>query len=74
MDSDTSFFFLFLLDIYIIYILNVIPFLGFAPPEASYLNPPPPAPYLPTHSHLTALAFTYTGASKLHRAKGLSFH
>ena len=28
----------------------------------------------PTHSHLTALAFPYTGASNLHRTKGLSSH
>ena len=27
-------------------------------------------PYPPTHSHLTALAFPYTGASSLHRTKG----
>ena len=29
---------------------------------------------LPPHSHLATLAFPYTGASSLHRTKGLSFH
>ena len=30
------------------------------------------APYLHTHSHLTALAFLYTGASSLHRVSVLT--
>jgi hypothetical protein len=28
-------------------------------------------PHLPTHSHLSALAFPYPGSSSLHRTKGL---
>ena len=41
--------------------------------------PPYPAsmrvlPHPPTHSCLTALAFLYTGASSLHRTKGLPSH
>jgi hypothetical protein len=31
-------------------------------------------PHVPTHSHLTALASPYTGASSLHRTKGLPSH
>ena len=31
-------------------------------------------PHPPTHSCLTALAFLYTGASNLHRTKGLPSH
>jgi hypothetical protein len=31
-------------------------------------------PHLPTHSCLNTLAFPYTGASSLHRMKGLSSH
>ena len=31
-------------------------------------------PYPLTHSHLTALAFPYTGALSLHRTKGLPSH
>jgi hypothetical protein len=42
-------------------------------------HPPSPCfyesvPQLTTHSHLHALAFSYTGASSLHRSKGLSYH
>ena len=41
------------------------------------LIPVPPAsmrvlPHPPTHSHLTVLAFPYTGASSFHRTKGFS--
>ena len=32
------------------------------------------SPHPLTHSHLTILAFPYTGASSLHRTKGLSSH
>jgi hypothetical protein len=67
-----------LLDILFIYISNVIPFLGF-PPEIPYPIPPPPASMRvlsnpPTHSHLPALAFPYTGALSFHKTKGLSSH
>ena len=48
----------FLLDIFFIYISNVIPFSSF--PSENPLSPPP-APQ-PTHSHFRALAFPYTGA------------
>jgi hypothetical protein len=53
---------IFLLDIFFIYISNVMPFPGL-PPKAPfpYPLPPPPAPQ-PTHSHFLALAFPYTGA------------
>jgi hypothetical protein len=50
----------FLLDIFFIYISNVIPFPGL-PPKNPYSFPPPPAqqPYL---SHFLALTVPYTGA------------
>jgi hypothetical protein len=56
----------FLLDIFFIYISNVIPFPG-SLPEASYPIPSPPASmkvssHPPTHFCLPALAFPYTGA------------
>ena len=67
--------FFFKLAILFIYISNVIVFPGFSsrnplshPLTASMrvlLNPP-------THSHITALAFSYTGASSLPRTKDLS--
>ena len=49
------------------------------PPETPYPVPSPPAsmrvfPHPPTHSHLPALAFPYTGTLSLHRTKGLSSH
>jgi hypothetical protein len=50
---------IFLLDIFFIYISNVIPFAGFFSENTLYL--PPPAPQ-PTHSCFLALAFPYTGA------------
>jgi hypothetical protein len=64
---------LFLLNIFFIYISNVIPF----PITPSKLPIPSPLyegapPFI--HSHLPALAFPYTGASSLHRTKGLSSH
>jgi hypothetical protein len=77
--TQSRFLFLFLLlDIFFIYISNVIPFPGF--PSRNSLSPPLPSAsvrvllYLPTHSHLPALAFPYTRASKLHNIKGLSSH
>ena len=68
----------FLLDILFIYISKCIPFPGFS--STNLLS----APLLPasmrvfphpcTHSHLTALAFPYTGASSFQSTKGLSSH
>jgi hypothetical protein len=48
-----------------------------SPLENPYPFLPPPASlrvltHPPTHSHLTALAFPYTGESSLHRTKGFS--
>jgi hypothetical protein len=65
--------FLFLLDIFFIYISNLIPFPGFPskiplshlPPSASMRVFPPP-----TYSCLPVLAFSYIGASSFHRIKG----
>jgi hypothetical protein len=55
-------FYLFLLDIFFIYISNVIPFSSFLSKNALSPSPsPPPAPQH-THSNLLALAFPYTGA------------
>ena len=55
---------------FFIYFSNVIPFPGF-PSE----NPVSPRPaHQPTDSHFLALAFPYTGASSLHRTKGLFLH
>jgi hypothetical protein len=71
--------FLFLLDIFFIYISNVIPFPGF-PSENPLSHLPPHIAFMrvlrhpPTHSHLTALKFPYTGTSNLHRTKCLSSH
>ena len=47
--------------------------------QTSYPIPPYPAsirvlPHPPTHSHLTALAFLYTGAWSLHKTKSLPSH
>jgi hypothetical protein len=41
--------------------------------KISYPIPPPPAQQS-TLSHFPVLAFPYTGASSLHRTKGLSSH
>ena len=58
------FYFIFLLDIFFIYISNVIRFPGF-PSKNPYTLPkplyPPPA-HQPTHSCFLALAFPNTGA------------
>jgi hypothetical protein len=62
--------FYFLLDIFFIYILNVIPFPGF--PSQKNLSLPPT--YQLTHSQFLVLAFPYIGSSSLHRNKGLSSH
>jgi hypothetical protein len=48
----------FVLDIFFIYISNVITFPGF-PSETPLSNPSPPAHQL-THSHFPLLAFPYT--------------
>jgi hypothetical protein len=74
----TVFYFIsfFKLDIFFIYISNVIPRPS-TPFETPYPLPPPlfyegiPPP---THSCLPALTFLNTGASSLHRTKGLSSH
>ena len=54
------------------------PFPGFLSENPHPISPPPASMrlflYLPTHSHFPILAFPYTGASSLHRTKGLSFH
>ena len=58
------------------YISNVFHLPGFS--STNLLSHPPACFYKgahpPTHSSLTALAFPYTGASSLHRTKGLSSH
>jgi hypothetical protein len=62
----------FLLDIFFIYISNVIPFLSFLSENPlSFL--PPPAPQ-PIDSSFLALAFPYTGAQNLRKTQGLSTH
>jgi hypothetical protein len=75
----TSFsFFYFLLDIFFIYISNVITIPGFHSQKPAIPLPLPLLLWgclLPTpHSCLPALAFPYTGALSLHRIKGLSSH
>jgi hypothetical protein len=52
--------FLLLLDIFFIYISNVIPFPVF--PSENPLSPPPPPTHQPSHSCFLALAFPYIGA------------
>jgi hypothetical protein len=68
----------FKLDILFVYILNVIPFPGFPSASPRPIPPYPTSmsvlPHPPTHSHLTTLVFLYTGASSLHRTKGLLSH
>jgi hypothetical protein len=62
----------FLLDIFFIYILNVIPFLSF--PSKNPLSPPC-SPCSPTHPlPFLDLAFLYAGAYNLHRTYVLSSH
>jgi hypothetical protein len=73
--------YLILLDILYIYISNIIPFPGLpsanplshSPLPCFYEGSPPPTAQ-PMHFYLTALAFLYTGASSLHRTKGLPSH
>ena len=59
-----SFSFSFLLDIFFIYISNVIP-------KVPYTLPPRPAP-IPTHYHFLALAFLVLGHIKFAGPRGLS--
>jgi hypothetical protein len=63
------------LDILFIYISNVIPFTSTLNGNPLSLPPPPSSvrvfPHLSTYSYLPTLAFPYTGASSLHRTKGL---
>jgi hypothetical protein len=67
-----------LVDIFFIYISNVIPFPGF-PSKNPYFTLPSLAsmkmcPNTPTYSLLPTIEFLYTGASSLHRTKGLFSH
>jgi hypothetical protein len=62
----------FLLDIFFIYISNVIPFSGFPAENLYPIHSPPDHPS--THSCFPVLAFPYTGASNLLRIKGFSSH
>jgi hypothetical protein len=57
-----------LLDIFFIYISNVIPFPGFL--SENPLSPPHPSAHQPTHSCFLVLAFSYTGVLIPHRTKG----
>jgi hypothetical protein len=57
--QDDIFFLSFLLDIFFIYISNVIPFPGF--PSKNPLSLPPPPAHQPTHSCFLALEFPYMG-------------
>ena len=57
----------------------MLSFFQVSPPQTTYSNPLLPAamrvlPHPSTHSCLTTLAFPYTRASSLHRAKGLLPH
>ena len=74
----TLFMILFLLDTLFIYISNVIAFPSFPSANLYYANAPTASPRVltkqTTHSSLPVLAFLYTGASSLHRTKGLSSH
>jgi hypothetical protein len=64
------------LDIFFIYISNVIPFSSFLPePLVLSLSSPcfyEGVPHSPTHSCIPTLAFPYIGALSLHSTKGLS--
>ena len=61
-----------LLGIFFIYSLNIIPFLGFS--SENPLSQPLPPAHQSTQSCFPVLAFPYTGASSLHRTKGLFSH
>ena len=69
--------FIYLHQIFYVFTFQMLsPFL-ISPLETSYPIPPPCAsmgalPLPPTHSHLTSLAFPYTGELSLYRTKGLS--
>jgi hypothetical protein len=70
---------IFLLDIFFIYILNVIQFSSHYHPLGNPLSHSPPSskrvfPDPPTLSCLPAQVFPNTGASSLRRNKGLSSH
>jgi hypothetical protein len=68
--SSSTIFFLFLLDIFLIYISNATPFPSLLTENPLYF---PPAPQT-THSCFLALAFPYTGKENLCKTKGLSSH
>jgi hypothetical protein len=70
--SNTEHFLKKLLDIFYIYILNVIPFPSF--PSKNPLSSTPHPTLQPTHSCFLTLAFPCTGAYNFHRIKGLSLH
>jgi hypothetical protein len=53
---------LFLLDIFFIYISNIIPFSSFPSKNSSLSTPIPPLALQNTHSCFLAQAFRYTGA------------
>jgi hypothetical protein len=60
------------MDILFIYLSNVN-FSSFLSAN-TISHPPPPATMRVLSTHLTTLAFPYTGAGTLHRKMGLSFH
>jgi hypothetical protein len=70
-------FFVYFIFIFIRYFLYLhfkfYPLSSFPFQKPPYPIPPPPV-HEPTYSRLPVLAFPYTGASSLHRTKGLSSH
>jgi hypothetical protein len=62
----------FLLDIFFIYISNIIPTIVYTP-KIPYTLLPPPASH-PTHPCFLAQSFPYTGAKNLNRTMRLSSH
>ena len=72
-------FWIVLLDIFFIYIPNIIPFPVIPSETLPYPFPSSPcydegAHHTPTDSHLPPISSPYTGASSLYRTKGLSSH
>jgi len=56
------------------YLLSQFPLQKAPIPSSHPLSPWGCSPHLPTPSHLSTLAFPYTGTSSLHRTKGFSSH